>query len=149
MGKKSARNTMMCGLLPQSLNYTSVFHTGWDSSFKMRECFLSSINLALEKSIQNSFTHRCLTRCSLIILATLKNLLVHFSLSENQKLKETWNFPRMCVWNRTSFKRSGLMTQLMNNCLCISKFLCKIFKHKTMLSNIEVVGSCWNQTDPL
>lgn len=27
---------MMGCLLPQSLNYTSIFHTGWDSSFKMR-----------------------------------------------------------------------------------------------------------------
>lgn len=132
---------MMGCLLPQSLNYTRVFHTGWDSSFKMRECFLPSINLALENSIQNRFTHHCLTRCSLIILATLKNLLIDtlFSLRKSEAQGNLKLSKKVGVWNRTSLKRSGLMTLLMNTCLCIRKFLCKLLKHKIVLSHFELL----------
>lgn len=95
-----------------------MFYMGWDSGLKTRKCFPPSTNLALDRGIQNRFTHHCLTRCSLIILAVLRNLLIHFSLlekhlklMEKKKLntkKQMGNLKlrkKVGVWTRTTYKK--------------------------------------------
>lgn len=131
---RKLENTLKCCLLPQSLHYTNVFYTGWDSGWNMRKCFPPSTNLALDGGIQNRFAHRCLTRCSLIILAVLKNLLIHFSLLEKHlklmggksstKSKwRIWNIARNWVSEvEQPIKRSNDMVIHMNNYLIISNF---------------------------
>lgn len=108
-----------------------MFYTGWDSGWNKRKCFPPSTNLALDGGIQNRFAHRCLTRCSLIILAALKNLLIHFSLLEKHLKLMEWKLSTKSKWRiwrnwvsevEQLIKRSNNMVTLMNNYLIIGNF---------------------------